>query len=70
MIQKIQSINLEDISNEFQDEIYPKLGVNGGNVLYVNCNTDFGKWLALQGFVFDMPCLSDTKTWAWLVVFR
>jgi hypothetical protein len=67
----VQSINLSDIPKEFHDEIWPKLDVNGGNVIYIERDSAFGKWLETQGFKFDMPRLKKhKKTWAWMVIFR
>jgi hypothetical protein len=70
MIGKIQYVNLSELPREFQDELWPKLSINGGNVISVESDSSFGSYLQSQGFVFDMPRVAKDKTWAWLVVFR
>jgi hypothetical protein len=60
----VQGINIEDVPTKFEDELWPKLEVNGGNCLSVYRNTEFGQWLEKKGFNFN------DKPWAWLVVWR
>lgn len=68
-LSQIQLICIENIPNEFVDEL--ELPVNGGNVIYVESKSNFGKWLVTQGFVFgNYSDGTPKKTWEWLVVFR
>lgn len=70
-LDSIQSINIEDIPDNFRNDILEQLPVNGGNVISIEVYSPFGEWLISQGFVFNMPRLSTMKkSWAWLVVFR
>lgn len=61
----IQSICIEDVPDEYQDKLWPKLDVNGGNVISVDKDEPFSRWLVAQGFVFPLR-----RDWEWLVVFR
>lgn len=60
----VPSINIEEVPDEFSDEIWAKLDINGGNVIYVDGDSDFGKWLKTQGYELR------SGNWGWLVVFR
>lgn len=70
MLGSIQDISIEDIPDEFVDEL--ELPNNGGNVISVwKDRTPFSMWLASIGFVFNMPEKEGVpKNWAWLVIFR
>lgn len=63
MLGTVQSINLSEVPDEFQDWLWQRLPINGGNVISVDEGEPFSKWLVTQGFVFK-------KAWGWLVVFR
>lgn len=62
MIKPIQSINIEDVPTYFES-IYDELPSNGGNVMSVDKDDEFGKYLISLGYEF-------TKSWEWIVVFR
>ena len=63
IIDNVQSISIEDIGGSLHDEIWEQLPNNGGNVLCVEKDSEFGKYLICVGFKF-------TKSWEWVVVFR
>lgn len=74
-LEPIQSICKQDIPKKYiDDDFLDQLPVNGGNVLSVDRDSDFGKFLERNGYQFNMPRDSDgrkfKKTWGWLVVFR
>lgn len=61
----VPSICIEDIPDNFKDKkFWDQLPNNGGNVLSVEKDSDFGKFLLERGFMFKQ------KSWGWLVVFR
>lgn len=65
IISTTQDINIEDIPDKLADaEVWPKLEVNGGNVLSVDKDTNLGKFLIKNGYDFG------DKDWGWLVVYR
>lgn len=70
MLENVQSVCIEDIPDEIADEVWPKLDKNGGNVLSVEKNSNFGQFLLGEGFVFTQPRTQEEKTWGWVVVFR
>jgi hypothetical protein len=65
-LELIPSINIEDVPKEFQDKVWEQLPTNGGNVLSIEADSDFGKFLQQHGFEFNR----HDKSWGWLVVFR
>jgi len=68
MIFNIPAINYEDIPKEYCDLL--ELPINGGNVVSVDLESDFGKWLQSKGTLFDRPSYLIVKTWVWLAIFR
>lgn len=67
MLFNIQSINLEDIPDKFRtNNLLDSLAINGGNIVYVDKNTAFGKFLLKNGFIFTR----GNNTWDHLVIFR
>lgn len=68
MFGTLQCMNVEDVPDEFEDEVWDQLPVNGGNCISVDEKSDFGKWLSQNGFVFSRG--EGNTRWDWLVVFR
>ena len=69
-ISNISSISIEDIPDEIADMVWPDLDKNGGNVISVKKDSEFGKFLLEQGYEFTHPRTAEVKTWGWVVVFR
>jgi hypothetical protein len=61
----IQGINIQDIPDDFSDVIWDNLPINGGNVVSVDKDEAFGKFLISIGFKFP-----ENRDWEWVVVFR
>lgn len=62
----VLSICVEDVPKKYEDEVWENLDKNGGNVMTVQADSDFGRFLVRQGYEFD----GHDKSWGWLVVFR
>lgn len=62
----IQSTNIEDIPKEFSELVWNNCPLHGHNLLCVEKDCDFGRYLATKGFEFNR----GKGTWGWLGVFR
>lgn len=65
----VQAIDITDLPEKFRTKsLYKVLKNNGGNVIYVEKETELGRYLGNKGFRFNRG--SDRFPWDWLVIFR
>jgi hypothetical protein len=62
MIKPIQSINIENVPDNFE-EILDRLKNDSSDLISVYKDEEFGQYLVSLGYEF-------TKSWEWIVVFR